>query len=88
MIPDGGFEILIRKEERLKIKEPSIQAKLEKEQNKEGDEEVDIKADIKEIKNKLIVKDQQSQSWFPEKDKLGKMNQKNKIKQNPKNRET
>jgi len=62
VIPDGGFEILIRKEERLKIKEPSIQAKLEKEQNKEGDEEIDIKSDIKEIENKLIVKDEQSQS--------------------------
>lgn len=52
MIPDGGFEILIRKEERLKIKEPSIQAKLEKEQN----EEVDIKADIKEIKKHAYSK--------------------------------
>lgn len=62
MIPDRGFEILIRKEERLKIKKPSIQAKLEKEQNKDRDEEIDIKANIKEIKNKLIVKDQQSQS--------------------------
>lgn len=77
MIPDGGFEILIRKEERLKIKEPSIQAKLEKEQNKEGDEEIDIKSDIKEIENKLIVKDEQSQSWFLENDKPGKSNQKN-----------
>lgn len=56
MIPDGGFEILIRKEERLKIKEPSIQAKLEKEQNKEGDEEVDIKANIKEIKKQVYSK--------------------------------
>lgn len=56
MIPVGGFEILIRKEERLKIKEPSIQAKLEKEQNKEGDEEVDIKADIKEIKKQVYSK--------------------------------
>lgn len=77
MIPDGGFEILIRKEERLKIKEPGIQTKLEKEQNKKGDEEIDIKSDIKEIKNKLIVKDEQSQSWFLENDRPGKINQKN-----------
>lgn len=80
MIPDRGFEILIRKEERLKIKKPSIQAKLEKEQNKDRDEEIDIKANIKEIKNKLIVKDQQSQSWFLEKDKPGKIRQKNQTK--------
>lgn len=34
VIPDEECEILIRKEERLKIKEPNIQSKLEKEHKK------------------------------------------------------